>query len=981
MSNNELVSIGNFKGSTKSRVLNEKILLVKPPFFTPWTPPLGIAILKSYLEQNGYAVTCYDFNTEVKLWTTHHKYFTELQKAEGSAASDGYSKMWFILNAHFLAYLNGADRQQIARILEIITPLYGIQYEPRVSEGLIPIVEAFFQRMEEIVDELDMSEYSVVGTSTYTTSLSASLFFLRRAKEKNPQIKTVMGGGVFADDLATGSDNLVTLLEEYPYVDHVVLGEGEKLFLKLLDGELAHKRMITLADLKGASLEMKDVPAPDFSDLPSENYYHLSIEGARSCPFQCSFCSETIQWGDYRKKPIDMFANQVIELADTYGNNSFFLGDSLMNPYINPFATALIEKKANILYDGYLRADKPVTNRKFVKLWTDSGLYRARLGIESASARTLGTMDKMTTPQVISDVLKRLANAGVRTTTYWIVGFPGETEEDFLETYNFIRTHHQYIYELEAHPYYFYPYGQIGSRLYQAVSLFPEEVTRFTKFRIWEVVDADPVREERYHRLRRISDLAVELGLPNIYTMVERYAAEDRWHLLYPLAAEIYEGTRMHREEVSLSESPVEVFAREWRRQPAANGAALDSVLCYHTSVSKRLDETTLALAAEQLIENNEMLQMSLRDGKYVGMEAADDEQESLVAVYQSAAVAGSELDALITGNVQELAAQLKPRRGSSVRVALIQNGDEASELVLLAHQAIADSKSVVLLFEDLFRIYESLANEREVSLRPVEKSYTEFINELTEANASIFTDSPASGTNGSGHNGSHAPRADTQSKAESGESEPTVISLDELTMRQLSNKFLEANDMKLAELLVAATLKCLAEMNKKESVDVDVVYDYRWIDTSLKHTAASLTATYHLPSVNTAPDNSHSYVQEIRRTLRELPADGGAARATSLASDSASQPRVLLNLGYFQEEPWLGGDEWSPRGFLRLADISTAPYSLEIVPVFTGATLEVHLKGQNGEEARKMTGLLTENLASELQTALANSQQLAAAV
>src|SRR4030095_1064129 len=98
---------------------------------------------------------------------------------------------------------------------------------------------------------------------------------------------------------------------------------------------------------------------------------------------------------------------------------------SLMNPYINPFATALIEKKANVKYDGYLRADKPVTNRKFVKLWADSGLYRVRLGIESAAARVLDSMDKMTTPKVISDVLKTLASRGIRTTTYWIVGFGG----------------------------------------------------------------------------------------------------------------------------------------------------------------------------------------------------------------------------------------------------------------------------------------------------------------------------------------------------------------------------------------------------------------------------------------------------------------------------------------------------------------------------------------------------------------------------
>lgn len=961
MSSNELVSIASFKSSTRSGILKQNILLVKPPFFTPWTPPLGIAILKSYLEQNDYSVKCYDFNTEVKLWTTHHKYFTELQKAEGSTASDGYSKMWFILNAHFLAYLNGADRNQISRILEIITPLYGIKYERRIGDGLIPLVEAFFQRMEEVVDELDLSGYSVVGTSTYTTSLAASLFFLRKAKEKNPHIKTVMGGGVFADDLATGSENLITLLEEYPYVDHVILGEGEKLFLKLLDGELANKRMITLADLKGASLDMKDVPAPDFSDLPSENYYHLSIEGARSCPFQCSFCSETIQWGDYRKKPMDLFANQVIELAHTYDNNSFFLGDSLMNPYINPFATALIEKKANILYDGYLRADKPVTNRKFVKHWTDSGLYRARLGIESASARTLGTMDKMTTPKVISDVLKTLANAGVRTTTYWIVGFPGETEEDFLETYNFIRTHHQFIYELEAHPYYFYPYGQIGSRLYQAYSLFPEEVTRHTKFKIWEVVDADPVREERYHRLHRISDLAVELGLPNIYTMAERYTAEDRWHRLYPLTTEVYEGTRMHREEVSLPEHPIEVFAQQWRQHPAANVTG-PSVLCYHTSVSKKLDEATLTTAVEQLIENNETLQMTLRNGQYVGLETGGDNPERLVAVHQSDAVEGKDLEALVERKIEEISAQVTPRRGSSVRVALIHNGEDSSEVVLIAHQAIADSRSVVLLFEDLFRIYEALANEKEVSLHPVEKSYTTLIDELT---ADAFSFAYVSG-----NNGSHASRPTEQTH----EINCSLISLDESIRQQLSTKFLEAHDVKLPELLVAATLKCLAMMTKKERVDLNVVYDYRWIDTSLKDTSAALTATYRLPSAIAASD-----MPEIQRILKDLPAGGSAE--TSLTRGSNGRPQVLLNLGYFQEEPWLGGDEWLPLGFPRIDGHSSDSYSLEIVAVFTKTTIEFHLKGHNGPEINELIGILTENLASELQHALEGSHQLAVAV
>jgi len=449
-----ITSANKTLGVTREQKRDGAILLVKPPYFSPWTPPLGISILKTFLKQRGYVAKCFDFNTDVDLWSMHHKYFSTLQTLESVSINDGYSKLWWILNAHMLAYANDASPADCARVLERVTPYYGIAINQPIINTLIPLIDQFFKRMKELVDQIDLSGFSTVGTSTYTTSLGPSLFILKHIKRAYPHIKTVMGGGVFADDLALESDNLDTLVREYDFVDHVILGEGELLLLKLVEGELAHKRVISLADLSGKTLEMKDVPIPDFSDTSTEDYYHLSIEGARSCPFQCSFCSETIQWGEYRKKPMNVFAEQVVELARRHDNNSFFMGDSLMNPYINPFANKLLEMNASIMYDGYLRADKPVTHRNYVKLWADSGCYRVRLGIESAAARVLDSMDKMTTPKVISDVLKTLANEGIRTTTYWIVGFPGETEEEFQETCDFIREHHRFIYELEAHPYY-----------------------------------------------------------------------------------------------------------------------------------------------------------------------------------------------------------------------------------------------------------------------------------------------------------------------------------------------------------------------------------------------------------------------------------------------------------------------------------------------------------------------------------------------
>jgi len=181
-----------------------------------------------------------------------------------------------------------------------------------------------------------------------------------------------MGGGVFADDLALGSDNLQILLDEYPWIDHVVLGEGEMLFKQVLDGVLSHKRVVSIADLEGKTLGMQNVPTPDFSDFNFERYYNLTIEGARGCPFQCQLCSETIQWGNIEKKPVDMFVEQVVELKQRHGIREFFMGDSLMNPYLIPFANALMKQNADILYDGYLRADRPVTNKKFVGAWAAS---------------------------------------------------------------------------------------------------------------------------------------------------------------------------------------------------------------------------------------------------------------------------------------------------------------------------------------------------------------------------------------------------------------------------------------------------------------------------------------------------------------------------------------------------------------------------------------------------------------------------------
>jgi len=190
-----------------------------------------------------------------------------------------------------------------------------------------------------------------------------------------------------------------------------------------------------------------------------------------------------------------MFVEQVVELKQRHGIRGVLHGDSLMNPYLIPFANALMKQNADILYDGYLRADRPVTNKKFVGAWAASGLYRVRLGVESASVNVLKSMDKKTSPEVISEVLKTLAAPESAQPRIGLLVSLAKRNRTSRTRAILSGTITEIFMNWRRHPYYYYPYGQVGSRLYQCESVYPDEVTNLTKFKVWEIIGANPPRK------------------------------------------------------------------------------------------------------------------------------------------------------------------------------------------------------------------------------------------------------------------------------------------------------------------------------------------------------------------------------------------------------------------------------------------------------------------------------------------------------
>jgi radical SAM superfamily enzyme YgiQ (UPF0313 family) len=405
-------------------------------------------------------------------------------------------------------------------------------------QGLIETAAEFYRRLETCFLEFIARENpTVLGLSVYSGTLPASLFIFKRVKEIHPHIRTVMGGGIFADQLQIDSPNFAAFLENAPYVDQVVVGEGELVFLELLRGKLpGSRRVFTRADVGGQTLDLGSVEIPDFSDFDLDSYPNLASYVSRSCPFQCTFCSETVQWGKYRKKSAAQVAAEFETLHRRHGAQLFLLGDSLLNPIAAELAEQLTRSPFTVYWDGYLRADKPVCNRDNTLLWRRGGFYRARLGLESGSPRVLEAMGKRITPAQIRDALSALAYAGIKTTTYWVIGHPGESEADFQQTLDLVGELRSDIYEAECNPFHYHLTGQVESRQwaknYKPVPLYPRDALDMLVVQTWRM-DCQPSREETYRRVSRFVRHCKKLGIPNPYSMQEIHQADKRWKKLH----------------------------------------------------------------------------------------------------------------------------------------------------------------------------------------------------------------------------------------------------------------------------------------------------------------------------------------------------------------------------------------------------------------------------------------------------------------
>lgn len=283
-------------------------------------------------------------------------------------------------------------------------------------------------------------------------------------------------------------------LDSSPELDICVLGEGEEVFVNLLNAlknkdELSHASGL-VCRLKGQEgylrtpkasriRDIDNIPWPAWDLIPLENYlvrnlnYHIMrghtipLLASRGCPYKCTFCSNTNMWGNpWIPRNPALLADEMEYYIKHYQADNFVFSDltAVVNkePLIQ-LCNEIIKRNLKITWQlPTLRTE--VLDRRTLELMHRAGCRDLDFAIESGSKHVLGSVNKRNDPKKISSLIKEGLNTGMNLSSNIILGLPEETLRDFLKTYWLVvRLAVMGLQEVNVFPFIPYP----GSRLFE----------------------------------------------------------------------------------------------------------------------------------------------------------------------------------------------------------------------------------------------------------------------------------------------------------------------------------------------------------------------------------------------------------------------------------------------------------------------------------------------------------------------------------
>jgi len=302
---------------------------------------------------------------------------------------------------------------------------------------------------EQVVREVTAAAPDVIGITATTLLYSSALTIARQIKAVLPAVPIVFGG--------VHASACPEAVIDQACVDVVVFGEGEITFPELL---VAIRDRRSLAGIPGVGVRengnpvlgpprelvanLDDIPIPAYAKTPLARYGHLAstekpfctMLTSRGCPYSCIFCGVHAVFGRrYRAQSPERSAAELGYLIGKLGVREVQFKDSefiISRDRVRRLCELILTRNLRFVWSCNARVD--LVDGELLRLMRRAGCRAVTYGAESGCQRVLDALRK---EQGVADIVRAVAlakEAGLETVLNFIVGNPGESRDEVLQT-------------------------------------------------------------------------------------------------------------------------------------------------------------------------------------------------------------------------------------------------------------------------------------------------------------------------------------------------------------------------------------------------------------------------------------------------------------------------------------------------------------------------------------------------------------------
>lgn len=314
---------------------------------------------------------------------------------------------------------------------------YGCQMNARDSETIAALMEEMGYETASVKEEANIFLFNTCCIRDHAEKkLMANIGALKEKKQQDPSLIIGVCGCMMQQEQVGKK-----LMRRFPYVD-LVFGTNVLWRLPEMLHNVLHGERVLLTDEEGYAI-CEGLPARRLN--PFSAYVNITY----GCDNFCSYCIVPFVRGRERSRNIEDIVKECVQLADSGITEITLLGQN-----VNSYGKGLDVDFADLLQevnkvDGIKRIrfmsshPKDLTPKLMDAMAINEKVCpHIHLPVQSGSTRILQAMNRRYTRESYLALVKALRERvpNVELTTDVIVGFPGESEEDFFDTLSLMDT-------------------------------------------------------------------------------------------------------------------------------------------------------------------------------------------------------------------------------------------------------------------------------------------------------------------------------------------------------------------------------------------------------------------------------------------------------------------------------------------------------------------------------------------------------------